>query len=123
MIGALLPPDATGNPNQIETYLLYPVTAGSHNVVVVLDPNDNVVEQKESDNTLEVNRELSSSNPFMDVAGEVVGKYALPTGVLLLTLSLLTVVYLVGRGRTRDAAQRIAEQSSLMSVLQKEEEL
>ena len=123
MIGALLPPDATGNPNQIETYLLYPVTAGSHNVVVVLDPNDNVVEQKESDNTLEVNRELSSSNPFMDVAGEVVGKWALPTGVLLLTLSLLTVVYLVGRGRTRDAAQRIAEQSSLMSVLQKEEEL
>ena len=118
----MLPPDATGNPNQVETYLLYPVVAGSHDVIVVLDPNDNVVEQKESDNTLKVNRELSSSNPFMDVAGQVVGKWALPTGVLLLTLSLLMVVYLVGRGRTRDAAQRIAEQSSLINVIQNEEE-
>jgi hypothetical protein len=122
IIGALLPPDATGNPNQVETYLLYPVTAGSHDVVVVLDPNDTVVEQRESDNTLKVNRDLSSSNPLLDIAGQVVGKWALPTGVLLLTLSLLGVVFLVGRGRTQEAAQRVAEQSSLVSVLEKEGE-
>ena len=102
--------------------MLYPVTAGSHDVVVVLDPNDTVVEQRESDNTLKVNRDLSSSNPLLDIAGQVVGKWALPTGVLLLTLSLLGVVFLVGRGRTQEAAQRVAEQSSLVSVLEKEGE-
>ena len=123
IIGALLPPDDTGNPNQVETYLLYPVTAGSHSVVVVLDPNDNVVEQRESDNSLEVNRDLSSSNPIIDIAGQVVGKWALPTGVLLLTLSLLSVVYMVGRGRTQEAAQRVAEQSSLINIMKNEDEL
>ncbi len=123
IIGALLPPDDTGIPNQVETYLLYPVTAGSHRVVVVLDPNDNVVEQRESDNTLEVSNELSSSNPLLDIAGQVVGKWALPTGVLLLTLSLLSVVYMVGRGRTQEAAQRVAEQSSLINVMKNEDEL
>jgi uncharacterized membrane protein len=118
-IGALTPPDDTGKAKQVEAYLLYPVVAGSHVVTVVIDPMDTIVEQKENDNFLTVNDgdKLSSSNPILDVAGEFVGEWALPFGVLLLTLSLLSVAFLVGRGRTREANQRLAEQSSLMNVI------
>ena len=56
----------------------------------------------------------------MDVAGDVVGKTALPLMVILLTFALLGVVYLVGKGRRDDVNRRIAEQSSLITVLNEE---
>jgi hypothetical protein len=57
----------------------------------------------------------------LDVAGEVAGKVALPTMIILLTFSLFGVLYLVGKGRRADVKDRIAEQSSLMSVLGSED--
>jgi uncharacterized membrane protein len=54
------------------------------------------------------------------MAKEVVGKTALPFAVILLTIALLGVVYLVGKGRRDDVNKRLAEQSSLVSVLQDE---
>jgi hypothetical protein len=53
----------------------------------------------------------------MDVAGDVVSKTALPFMVILLTFALLGVVYLVGKGRRDEVNKRIAEQSSLITVL------
>ena len=117
VIGALDKPDATGDPTSVVFYMLYPVTAGSKNVYVVVDPGNKIVEADEGDNVMRIDNELGSSNPFMDVAGEVVGKVALPTMIILLTLSLFSVLYLVGRGRRAAVKDRIAEQSSLMSVL------
>ena len=38
-VGALLAPDASEDAEEIELYLLYPVSAGSHDVVVVVDPS------------------------------------------------------------------------------------
>jgi hypothetical protein len=64
-----------------------------------------------------VSTSLESANPFLDVAGEVVGKTALPFAVIVLTFALLGVVYLVGKGRRDDVNKRLAEQSSLISVL------
>ena len=49
---------------------------------------------------------------------EVVGKAALPFVVIVLTLSLLGVVYFVGKARREEVKKRIAEQSSLVSVLE-----
>jgi hypothetical protein len=121
VIGALLAPDASEESKSIELYLLYPVSAGSHGVYVVVDPLNEIVETSERDNVKEVSTELKSENPFLDVAGEVVGKTALPFAVIVLTFALLGVVYLVGKGRRDDVNKRLAEQSSLISVLGKDD--
>tara|TARA_B100001996_G_scaffold182027_2_gene139080 strand:- start:3456 stop:8462 length:5007 start_codon:yes stop_codon:yes gene_type:complete len=120
-IGALLAPDASEDAKEIEIVLLYPVSAGTHDVVVVVDPTNQIVEVSESDNIRLVNEELSSDSPFLDVTGQIVSDWALPFGVLVLTFSLFGVLYLVGRGRRQDVKDRIAEQSSLISVLSEEE--
>ena len=120
-IGALLAPDASEEAQEIELYLLYPVSAGSHDVVVVVDPSNSIVEVSESDNIRLIETELSSDSPFLDVAGEIISDWALPFGVLLLTFSLFGVLYLVGKGRRADVKSRLAEQSSLISVLQEDE--
>ena len=93
------------------------MSAGSHGVYVVVDPLNEIVETNERDNVQAVATSLESENPFLDVAGEVVGKTALPFAVILLTFALLGVVYLVGKGRRDDVNKRLAEQSSLISVL------
>lgn len=120
-IGALLAPDASEEAQTIEIFMLYPVSAGSHDVVVVVDPSNTIVEVSESDNIRLVDTELSSDSPFLDVAGEIVSDWALPFGVLLLTFSLFGVLYLVGKGRRAEVKNRLAEQSSLISVLQEDE--
>ena len=122
IIGALDKPDDASDERVIELYMLYPVTAGNKNVYVVVDPGNNIVEADEGDNIVRISNELGSSNPFLDVAGEVVGKVALPTMIVLLTFSLFGVLYLVGRGRRAAVKDRIAEQSSLLSVLGDEDE-
>ena len=116
-IGALLAPDASEDAQEIELYLLYPVSAGSYDVVVVVDPSNTIVEVSERDNIRVVEDQLSSESPFLDVAGEIVSNWALPFGVLVLTFSLFGVLYLVGRGRRAEVNKRLAEQSSLISVL------
>jgi len=117
-VGALLAPDASEEANEVELYLLYPVSAGSHDVLVVVDPSNSIVEVTESDNIKKIGDELTSNSPFLDVAGEVVSTWALPFGVLMLTFSLFGVLYLVGKGRRSEVKGRLAEQSSLISVLQ-----
>ena len=117
VIGALLAPDDSEDYKEIELTLLYPVSAGSHGVYVVVDPSNVIVETQESDNVKRVEKELKSSGGILDVAGEVVSKTALPFAVILLTFALFGVVYLVGRGRRQDVLDRKAEQSSLVSVL------
>jgi len=119
-VGALLAPDSSEDAHEIELYLLYPVSAGSHEVVVVVDPENNIVEVSESDNIRVVSDELSSNSPMLDVASEIISDWALPSGVLILTFSLFGVLYLVGRGRRADVKNRLAEQSSLVSVLEDE---
>ena len=122
IIGALDKPDDSQDERVIELYMLYPVTAGNKNVYVVVDPGNTIVEADESDNIRRITQELGSSHPFFDVAGEVAGKVALPTMIVLLTFSLFGVLYLVGRGRRAAVKDRIAEQSSLMSVLGDEDD-
>jgi hypothetical protein len=117
VVGALLAPDDSEEAKEITLFLLYPVSAGSHGVYVVVDPMNEIVESNEGDNVERVGKDLSSSNPFMDVAGDVVSKTALPFMVILLTFALLGVVYLVGKGRRDEVNKRIAEQSSLITVL------
>ena len=120
VVGALLAPDDTEDAKEIELYLLYPVTAGSKGVYVVVDPMNEIVESDESDNVKPIPEPLESNSPVLDLAREVVGKTALPFAVIVLTIALLGVVYLVGKGRRDEVNKRLAEQSSLVSVLSEE---
>ena len=117
VVGALLAPDDTEDAKEIELYLLYPVTAGSKGVYVVVDPMNEIVESDEKDNVKPIPEALESNSPVFDMAKEVVGKTALPFAVILLTIALLGVVYMVGKGRRDEVNKRLAEQSSLVSVL------
>jgi len=120
VVGALLAPDATEEAKEIELYLLYPVTAGSKGVYVVVDPMNEIVESDERDNVKAIGEALESESPVFDMAKEVVSKTALPFAVIVLTIALLGVVYLVGKGRRDEVNKRLAEQSSLVSVLEDE---
>ena len=93
------------------------MNAGSKGVYVVVDPMNEIVESDESDNVKPIPEALESNNPMLDMAREVVGKTALPFAVIVLTIALLGVVYLVGKGRRDEVNKRLAEQSSLVSVL------
>ena len=117
VVGALLAPDDTEDAKEIELYLLYPVSAGSKGVYVVVDPMNEIVESDEKDNVKPIPEELESNSPVLDLAREVVSKTALPFAVIVLTIALLGVVYLVGKGRRDEVNKRLAEQSSLVSVL------
>ena len=117
VVGALLAPDDTEDAKEIELYLLYPVSAGSKGVYVVVDPMNEIVESDEKDNVKPIPEDLQSNSPVLDLAREVVGKTALPFAVIVLTIALLGVVYMVGKGRREEVNKRLAEQSSLVSVL------
>ena len=117
VVGALLAPDASEESKEIELYLLYPVSPGSKGVYVVVDPSNEIVESNEGDNVRAIESALESSSPFLDTASVIVGQTALPFAVIVLTLALLGVVYLVGKGRRDEVNKRLAEQSSLVSVL------
>ena len=88
----------------------------------MLDPNNEIVEQSERDNIAFLTDELQSNSPFVDQTAEVVSAAALPGAVVLLTLALLGVLFLVGAARRGAVKARIAEQSSLMSVLNSDED-
>jgi hypothetical protein len=97
--------------------LLYPVTAGSDKVVVVIDPELNIVEVSDDDNYLEVTEKLQSNNPVLDVALVVVGKWSVPTIIMAATVGLLGVAGLMMISRRKEALDRVAEQSSLLQGL------
>jgi hypothetical protein len=99
------------------------VSAGSKAVYVMIDPTNEIVEGSERDNIVFLPEELSSNAPALDVAAEVVSATALPGAVVLLTVALFGVLFLVGAARRGAAKARIAEQSSLMSVLSDEDGL
>jgi hypothetical protein len=93
------------------------VTAGSKGVYVVVDPMNEIVESDERDNVKAIGEALESESPVFDMAKEVVSKTALPFAVIVLTIALLGGVDLVGKGRRDEVNKRLAEQSSLVSVL------
>ena len=116
VIGALMPPDdsGTGDEDAVEITLLYPVKAGSHNVWVMVDPGNEIIEANEANNRKVVG-DLSSSNGF-DVAMEVAGEWSVPTMNVLLTIALMGVAGMVMLARRREALARVDAQSSMMAV-------
>ena len=119
VIGAIMPPDDSGSSEPVKITLLYPVTAGNHDVQVIVDPGNLIIEANENNNRKNIG-ELSSENGWLDVAFEVAGEWSVPTMILLLTIALMAVAGMVMIARRREALDKVAAQSSMMSSIDEE---
>jgi hypothetical protein len=99
------------------------VEAGNHDVVVVVDPDNVIVETDESidSNIKKVSKKMGSNLGVLDVGIEIVAQYTVPTIILGATISLVGVVAVVMWSRREEAKIRYAEKSSMLSNLDDED--
>jgi hypothetical protein len=103
----------TEEPNSIT--LLYMVQAGNHDIVVVVDPDNIIVETDETNNIRRIpGGKMSSTLGVVDVGVDVIAKYSVPVIILGATFSLIGVSGYVIYGRRIAALSRFAELSSLL---------
>ena len=116
IIKAIMPIGDGGLENPDPITLLYMVEAGNHDVVVVVDSDNDIVETDETNNIMRIpGGELSSTFGTGDVIIDVIARYSVPTIILGATFSLIGVAGYVMYGRRLDALQAFAEKTSLMS--------
>ena len=113
-IEAIMPSE---DPDPPIITLLYMVEAGSHDIVVVLDPDNLVVETDEDNNVQAVNGKMGSDLGILDVGVEAIVQYSVPAIILGATFALFGVVGVVMYGRRMEALQRFQEKSSLLANL------
>jgi len=114
-------PSNDEDPPQIA--LLYMVEAGSHDVFVVVDPDNIIVETDETNNIQKVSKKMGSNLGILDVGVEVIAQYSIPAIILGVTFALIGVVGVVMYGRRMEALTRFAEKSSLVANLEDEEDM
>ena len=113
--------DTNPNDDPPTITLLYLVEAGSHDVVVVLDPENMIVESNEDNNFLLVQQEIGSNFGILDVGVEIVAQYSVPAIILSATVALMGVAGVVMYGRRMEAISRFNEKSSLISNIDEED--
>ena len=118
IVQAIMPSDDE-DPPQIA--LLYMVEAGRHDVVVVIDPDNVIVETDEGNNVQRVSKKKGSNLGALDVGIEIIAQFTVPTLIVGATLALLGVVAVVMRGRREEAKLRYAEKTSMLSNLDDED--
>ncbi len=118
IVQAIMPSD-DDDPPQIA--LLYMVEAGRHDVVVVIDPDNVIVETDEGNNVQRVSKKMGSNLGALDVGIEIIAQFTVPTLIVGATLALLGVVAVVMRGRREEAKLRYAEKTSMLSNLDDED--
>ena len=82
--------------------LLYMVEAGNHDIVVVVDPDNNIVETDESNNIEKIGN-MKSPLGAIDVGREIVVRYSVPVIIIGATFSLFGVAGFVIWGRRVEA--------------------
>ena len=120
-IEAVMNQDTNPNDNPPTITLLYLVEAGSHDVVVVIDPENMIVESNEDNNFLLVQQEIGSNFGILDVGVEIVAQYSVPAIILSATVALMGVAGVVMYGRRMEAISRFNEKSSLISNINDED--
>ena len=103
--------------------LLYMVQAGRHDVVVVVDPDNVIVETDETNNIQKVSKKMGSNLGILDVGIEVIAQYSVPAIILGATFALIGVVGVVMYGRRIEALTRFAEKSSLIANLDDDDDM
>jgi hypothetical protein len=93
--------------------LLYMVEPGNHDIVVVVDPDNNIVETDENNNIERIGT-MKSPLGSLDVGRELVVRYAVPVIIMGATFSLFGVAGYVIWGRRVEALARFSELSSLL---------
>ena len=106
VIGALMSTNSAGTSTAAEIVLLYPVSAGFHSVIVVIDPDNEIVEANEFDNHRDFSESsLSSSGGIFDVIVEVAASTWLPTVLLVMFAAMAGVLSTVISGRRKEARE------------------
>ena len=114
LIEAIMPTTSDDEPPLIT--LLYLVEAGTHEVVVVVDP-DNIIVETDEKNNFKSAGDMGSNNGVLDVGVEIIARYSVPAIILGATFALIAVAGVVMYGRRMEALDRFAEKSSMMSNL------
>ena len=78
--------------------LLYMVEPGNHDIVVVVDPDNNIVETDENNNIEKIGN-MKSPLGSLDVGRELLVRYAVPAIIIGATFSLFGVAGYVIWGR------------------------
>jgi hypothetical protein len=99
------------------------VKAGSHDIAVVLDPDNMIVESNEENNIEMINGKMGSNLGFIDVGIEIFAQYSVPAIILGATIALMGVAGVVMYGRRMEALNRFAEKSSLMANLSDDDQV
>ena len=113
-IEAVMPVSQSSNQELLEISLLYIVEAGSQDVVVYVDPENNIIESDESNNYWSLSEKMGSNNRFLDPLLEAVATYSVPVIIIGATIALGGVAVVVIWGRRIEAMKEYAEKKSMM---------
>ena len=115
IVAAIMPIGQAESEQSDPITLLYMVQAGKHDIVVVVDPDNNIVETDENNNIQRIpGGHMSSPLGALDVGREVVVRYSVPVIIVGATFSLIGVAGYVIWGRRIEAIARFTELSSLL---------
>jgi len=113
IINAIMPIGQYDTDQSDPITLLYMVEPGNHDIVVVVDPDNTIVETDENNNIEKIGT-MKSPMGSLDVGRELVIIYAVPAIIIGATFSLFGVAGFVIWGRRIEAIARFSEQSSLL---------
>ena len=113
IVNAIMPIGQSDTDQSDPITLLYMVEPGNHDIVVVVDPDNNIVETDENNNIERIGN-MKSPLGSLDVGRELVVRYAVPTIIIGATFSLFGVAGYVIWGRRVEALARFSELSSLL---------
>jgi len=113
IVKAIMPIGQSETDQSDPITLLYMVQPGSHRIVVVVDPDNNIVETDENNNIESVGS-MKSPLGNLDVGRELVVRYSVPVIIIGATFSLFGVAGYVVWGRRIAALARFSELSSLL---------
>ena len=119
-IEAVMP--ATLPTETLEISLLYIVEAGSQDIVVYVDPDNNIIESDESNNYWVMDKKMGSNNRFLDPILQAVATYSVPVIIIGATIALGAVAAVVISGRRIEAMREYAEKKSMMAYTDEEME-
>jgi archaellum component FlaG (FlaF/FlaG flagellin family) len=114
LIEAVMPVSQSSNQELLEISLLYIVEAGSQDVVVYVDPDNNIIESDESNNYWSLSDKMGSNNRFLDPLLEAIATYSVPVIIIGATIALGGVAAVVIWGRRIEAMKEYAEKRSMM---------
>ena len=115
MIEAVMPVSQSNNQELLEISLLYIVEAGSQDIVVYVDPDNDIIESEESNNYYSIKDKMGSNNRFLDPLLQAVATYSVPVIIIGATIALGAVAVVVIWGRRIEAMREYAEKKSMMT--------